>query len=459
MQLPTSTSLALNLPVAISNIYKHRHKSFFGTYLLLYVIWDIIDTETDFGRVCETIVFYIGTKMITTSEFCKKEYGEKLYKISFDAGFSCPNRDGSKGERGCIFCSAAGSGDFAVKISVSPPPSTSQAAPLALTPFSEELEAQIFKAKQLVARKYKGDKYIAYFQAFTNTYADTDTLRALFLPIIMRDDIAVLDIATRPDCLSEETYELLKQLNSIKPVWVELGLQTVNSQTVKYIRREYDTDEYDIAVKRLNELGIHTITHVILYLPGESPEDMLRTIEHVKESGSQGVKFTVLHILKGTDLETEYQNNPERFTIPTLEEYARTLKECIDVLPKSTVIHRMTGDPPAKLLIEPKWTLDKRRVMGALQEVLSPPTPFYVYMLQCEDNSIYTGISNDVQKRFLAHKNKKGAKYTIAHPPIKIVYIEECSGKSAALRREIEIKKLSRSQKLELIKQYSEATI
>lgn len=290
--------------------------------------------------------------MITTSEFCMNTYGSKLYKICFDAGFSCPNRDGTLGESGCIFCSADGSGDFAVRI-------TDDIDDV-------ELERRINSAKKTVADKYKGHRYIAYFQAFTNTYAPVEKLRRLFYRLVNRDDIAVLSIATRPDCLGSDVLALLEELNEVKPVWVELGLQTVKKESIRFIRRGYDTTVYNQAVADLNRIGIHTITHVILFLPGETEEDMLRTVDHVIQAGSQGIKLQMLQVLKGTDLEGVYITNS--FPIPSMELYVEMLQKCMNRLPDSMVVHRMTGDPPKALLIEPKWTLDKKRVLGTIQQ-------------------------------------------------------------------------------------------
>lgn len=373
--------------------------------------------------------------MISVKDFCKKEYGEVLYKISFDAGFTCPNRDGKAGTRGCIFCSEGGSGDFAVRL------------------YGEDcdIEEQIALAKKKVSSKYKGDKYIAYFQAFTNTYADAKKLRNIYMPIINRDDIAVLSIATRPDCISDDTYELLKELNAIKPVWVELGLQTVSRKSIKYIRRGYDTKVYDEAVKRLNDIGIHTITHVILYLPGESESDMLRTVSHCVKAGTKGIKLQLLHILKGTDLAIDYQNNPDTFSLPTLEQYCDTVKKCVDACPTDMVFHRLTGDAPKRLLIEPKWSANKKAVINALNDVLKPSGPWYVYIIKCGDGSLYTGSTDNIEKRFKKHCAKKGAKYTASHQPLELVYSEELPSKRLALKREYEIKQYSRSKKEALI--------
>lgn len=370
--------------------------------------------------------------MITTSEFCQKEYGQKLYKISMNAGFTCPNRDGRAGNRGCIFCSEGGSGDFSV-------------------PYNDE--ASITNEKEKLLKKYNGDKYIAYFQSFTNTYipdGNIDKLKNIYLSVINRDDVAILSIATRPDCLTEEIYELLSELNSIKPVWVELGLQTTKKESVEYIRRGYENKIYDEAINRLNAIGIHTITHVILFLPNETSDDMKETVKHVVKMGSKGIKLQLLHVLKNTDLAKEYENN--EFDLPSLDEYIGVLKECVDLLPKDMVVHRLTGDPPKKLLVEPKWAANKKVVLNAIKDALAPPLPYYVYILRCEDGSFYTGSTNDIKSRFKKHQSGKGAKYTKSHHPVEIVYQEELPNKRRALQREIEIKKMSKSKKIELIK-------
>lgn len=372
--------------------------------------------------------------MLTTSTFCQKEYGTKLYKLSFDAGFTCPNRDGSLGTRGCIFCSAGGSGDFAVRLDINN---------------SADIEEKIQSAKDKVKHKYKGDKYIAYFQAFTNTYADTDKLRNLYTPIINRDDIAVLSIATRPDCITEETYMLLEELNNIKPVWVELGLQTTCEQSIKYIRRGYDTTVYDEAIKRLNDIGIHTITHIILYLPGESSEDMLNSVSHAVAAGTKGLKLSLLYVIDNTDLAMDYASNP--FHIPTLPEYAATVRDCIALCPDTIVIHRTTGDAPKKDLIEPKWAADKKKVLNSLKDALSPAQDYYVYMLKCADSSFYTGSTNDILKRLSKHQGGNGCKYTASHLPVELIYVENCHSKRAALKREYAIKQLKKVQKLQLL--------
>ena len=284
--------------------------------------------------------------MITTGEFCKKEYGEKLYKLSLSSGCTCPNRDGHIGYGGCIFCSEGGSGDFAESYA----------------PLSEQIE----NAKKRVSSKYKGDKYIAYFQSFTNTYGPLERLKDLYDEAAARDDIAVISIATRPDCLPDDIINYLGELNKVKPLWVELGLQTVKEESIEYIRRGYETIVYDEAVKKLNDLGIHTITHVILGLPGETKEDMLSTVKHTVEMGSKGIKLQLLHVLEGTDLADDYSKG--LFKTLEMEEYIEILADCLKILPKDMVVHRMTGDGPKKILIAPLWSGDKKRVMNAINK-------------------------------------------------------------------------------------------
>ena len=285
--------------------------------------------------------------MLTVNEYCKQQFGQKLYKLSLDGGMTCPNRDGTLDTRGCIFCSAGGSGDF--------------------TPNrNKPIEDQINEAKEKVSAKYKGDKYIAYFQAYTNTYAPVETLRQIFMTVINRDDIAVLSIATRPDCLSNEVLVLLDELNQIKPVWVELGLQTIHEKTADYIRRGYQLAVYDKAVCDLNAIGIHAITHIILGLPEETKEDMLASVRHVVLQKSKGIKLQLLHVLKNTDLAMDYQNG--FFKTMEFEEYVDLVAECVKLLPPDMVVHRLTGDGPKSLLIAPLWSADKKRVLNALHK-------------------------------------------------------------------------------------------
>lgn len=289
---------------------------------------------------------YGNLYMISVNQYCRQEFGEKLYKISLSGGFTCPNRDGSLGTGGCIFCSQGGSGDFAESA-------------------SRSIEEQIEKAKKRVADKFHGERYIAYFQAFTNTYAPVETLRKLYIPVAQRDDIAVISIATRPDCLGDDVLLFLEELNKLKPLWVELGLQTTNRKSAEYIRRGYDLSVYDTAVEKLNSIGIHCITHVILGLPNETEEDMLSTVRHVVNSGCKGIKLQLLHVLKNTDLAADYAEG--KFRTMEMDEYLYILKKCVSILPEDMVVHRLTGDGAKKDLIAPLWTGDKKRVLNAIK--------------------------------------------------------------------------------------------
>ena len=282
------------------------------------------------------------------NEYLQREFGKKVYKISLNGGFTCPNRDGTKGTGGCIFCSAGGAGEFAEDPKLS-------------------ITEQIERGKARVAGKYKGDSYIAYFQAFTGTYASVDRLRALYSEAINHPNIVCLSVATRPDCLPDEVLDLLEELTRIKPVWVELGLQTIHPETAEYIRRGYELSEYDIAVKELKRRGISVIVHVILGLPGESKKDMKDTVSYVVESGADGIKLQLLHVLKGTDLEKEYHAG--KFRTMEMDEYIDVLADCLAVIPDDVVIHRMTGDGDKKLLVAPMWSADKKRVMNEINRM------------------------------------------------------------------------------------------
>lgn len=288
-------------------------------------------------------------KYTLLSSYLKSKYGEKYFKLALSCAVTCPNRDGVCGDKGCIFCSLKGSGDFA------------QSSLL-------DVNTQIERAKDLVKCKNENDKYIAYFQAFTSTYGDIDYLRETFYKTIKRDDIAILSIATRPDCLDDKIIELIKELNSIKPVWVELGLQSVHETTAQYIRRGYKTEVYFEAVRKLKEIGAHVITHVILGLPYESKEMMIETVRQAGKV-TDGIKLQLLHVLKGTDLEKEYADG--KFDVLSLEEYSDILCECISVLPENIVIHRLTGDGEKNTLIAPLWTKDKKRVLNYINHKIA----------------------------------------------------------------------------------------
>ncbi len=283
------------------------------------------------------------------NDYLQDTFGEKVYKIALNGGFTCPNRDGTLDTRGCIFCSGAGSGEFAGRS-------------------EDSITAQIEQGKERIKKKIKNGKYIAYFQAFTNTYAPVQRLRALYEEAVSHPDIAVLSVATRPDCLSQEVVALLQEMNRRKPVWVELGLQTIHEKTAEYIRRGYPLSVYDGAVKALKEIGVQVIVHVILGLPGETEEEMKETVSYVGKSGADGIKLQLLHVMKGTDLERAYREGNCR--VMEAEEYVRLVADCIALLPERMVIHRMTGDGDKKTLIAPKWSMDKKRVSNALQKAI-----------------------------------------------------------------------------------------
>lgn len=283
------------------------------------------------------------------SDYYREKFGCKVYKLSLDGGFTCPNRDGTLGSRGCIFCSDAGGGEFAEKCSVS-------------------VAQQLEKAMRRVAAKTKDGKYIAYFQSFTNTYAPADELRKLYLEAIAPEYVVGLAIGTRPDCLGDDVIALLAEINAMKPVSVELGLQTVHAETANYIRRGYETEVYYDAVRRLKAAGLEVVTHIILGLPGETEEMMVETTRKAAAAGTDGVKFHLLHVLKGTDLEKDYLAG--EVPVLSLEEYGRLLKACISVLPEHMVIHRITGDGAKKDLVAPLWSADKKRVLNYLHKVL-----------------------------------------------------------------------------------------
>ncbi len=282
------------------------------------------------------------------NQYLKNTFGFKVYKISINAGFTCPNRDGTLGTRGCIFCSRGGSGDFAES---------------SLLSVTEQIES----GKLRVAKKIKSGKYIAYFQAFTNTYAPVDVLAKKYYEAINHPDIVGISIATRPDCLGEEVLTLLSEINKIKPVFVELGLQTIHEKTAEYIRRGYPLSVYDAAIRALKNAGINTVVHLIIGLPNESREDMLKSVEYVCKSGADGIKLQLLHILKGTDLANDYLSG--KFEALSMEEYLSIIKDCIRIIPKNVVIHRLTGDGPKKDLIAPLWSADKKSVLNALNRL------------------------------------------------------------------------------------------
>ena len=274
----------------------------------------------------------------------REQYGTKVYKLALSSGCSCPNRDGTLGERGCTFCDGAGA--FAA---------------------AGDIPVQLAAAKARVAAKSGPDaRYIAYFQSFTNTYGPIDRLRPLYLSALKPEEIVALSIATRPDCLGTEVLDLLAELNAVKPVWVELGLQTIHPATAKRICRGYDLPVFDRAVEELRTRGLTVVGHQILGLPGETPEMMIETAQYIGSSGVNGIKFHLLHILRGTDLAREWEEG--QVETMTLEAYIRVLEDCVRHIPRELVIHRLTGDGAKRDLLAPLWSGDKKRVLNAIHQ-------------------------------------------------------------------------------------------
>lgn len=288
------------------------------------------------------------SKMKTMNDYCREKFGKKLYKLSLDGGFTCPNRDGTKGTGACIFCSSSGSGDFAEA--------------------GNDIGQQIEKAKARVAHKNKGGGYIAYFQSFTSTYAPVERLEGLFLEAINHPDIDVLSVATRPDCLPDEVLELLGELNKIKPVWVELGLQTSKKESIGYIGRCYDNEEYINAVERLHEKGIYVITHIILGLPGEDAGDMKNTLLFALENKTDGIKLQLLHILRDSRLFGEYEKG--RVNALTKAQYLEILMSLLPLIPENVAVHRITGDGNKNTLVAPMWSADKKDALNSISRII-----------------------------------------------------------------------------------------
>ena len=289
------------------------------------------------------------------NQYLRDTFGQKVYKIAIDGGFTCPNRDGTLDTRGCIFCSGVGSGEFAQDR-------------------MESIALQITKAKERVAGKIKEGKYIAYFQAYTNTYAPVEYLEKIFTEAITHPKVVALSIGTRPDCLSPQIVKLLSRLNRQKPVWVELGLQTIHDTTTQYIRRGYPLSVFNDAVQRLRKEGIEVIVHTILGLPGESNEDILATMEYLNQMDIQGIKLQLLHVLRGTDLAADYEEG--MFQTYERDEYLSLLIECLEHLRPDIVIHRITGDGPKDLLIAPLWASRKREVLNLLHHRMKEQQSF-----------------------------------------------------------------------------------
>lgn len=294
----------------------------------------------------------------------RERFGEKVYKVTLNGGMSCPNRDGTLGTRGCIFCSEGGSGDFAADVSLS---------------VTEQIESQI----ALLSAKRPIQKYIAYFQAYTNTYAPVEYLRKIFKEAMSHPGIVALSVGTRPDCLGEEVLDLLEELNRIKPVWIELGLQTIHEKTAQYIRRGYRLSCFDQALENLRKRNIEVIVHTILGLPGESREEILETMRYLNKKDIQGIKLQLLHVLKGTDLAYDYLAG--RFHVYEREEYLALLIECLENLDPEIVIHRITGDGPKDLLIAPLWASRKREVLNLLHHQMKEQNSYQGKSLKVPD--------------------------------------------------------------------------
>ena len=330
------------------------------------------------SNYAEALRLWHGKPYYSLNQYLQEHFGEKIYKIALDGGFTCPNRDGTLGNRGCIFCSAGGSGDFSgARLSNPYRAEPDEARPPAGhvlrdarmgNPYRAEIfpdiHLQLEAGKNLLSEKYTGRRFIAYFQAFTNTYAPVEHLEKIYMSALSHPETAVLSIATRPDCLSPDIIGLLKRLNNIKPVWIELGLQTIHEDTARFIRRGYSLDVFTDALCRLKEAGIDTIVHTILGLPGESEDDILETHRFLAQQPIQGIKLQLLHVLRGTDLDTLYHRHP--FHILTLEEYTDLIIRCIEILPPEMVIHRITGDGPKNLLTAPLWSGQKKQVLNTI---------------------------------------------------------------------------------------------
>lgn len=302
-----------------------------------------------------------GKPYYSLDHYLKETFGKKVYKLALDGGMTCPNRDGTLGSGGCIFCSAGGSGDFAAKRDIS-------------------IRTQVDAAKARVAKKMPAaadGPYIAYFQSYTSTYAPLPYLKELFTEAISLPEICALSIGTRPDCLPDETVALLSDLNKEKPVWVELGLQTMHEKTAELIRRGYPLSVFEDSLRRLKNAGLTVIVHVILGLPGETREDILQTIRYLADLKIDGIKLQLLHVLKGTDLDTLYQSGA--FSVMDLDEYLTLVGDCLKLLPPDIVIHRLSGDGPKSLLTAPLWSGNKRLVLNSMAKYL-------------KENHIYQGM-------------------------------------------------------------------
>ncbi len=292
--------------------------------------------------------FHYGEKpFYSLNEYCKQTFGKKVYRLSLNGGMTCPNRDGSLSYGGCSFCSEGGSGDFAANYQLS-------------------ISQQIEEAKHRIQKKSDCNQFIAYFQAFTNTYAPIEHLRRIYTEAIDTPEVVALSIGTRCDCLSEEVLDLLEELSKRKPIWIELGLQTIHNSTHALLNTHTTVEQFDSVVAKLHAYHIPVIAHVILGLPGETTAMMQETVAHIAQQSVWGIKLQLLHIIKGTSLATSYEKEP--FPLFELEEYCDFIVDCIETLPSNMVIHRITGDGPRKLLIAPLWSTDKKRVLNTIDK-------------------------------------------------------------------------------------------
>ena len=290
-----------------------------------------------------------GKRYHSLNYFLRNKFGEKIYKISLDGGFTCPNRDGKVAKGGCTFCSARGSGDFAGSRILS-------------------ITEQFADRKEMMEKKWKDGKYIAYFQAYTNTYAPVEELRKKYEEALAQKNVIALSIATRPDCLDDDILDYLEELNKKTYLWVELGLQTINDKTARNFNRGYDFETFDSSLKKLQERGIEVVVHTIFGLPGETKEDMLKTVDYVAHSGAQGVKFHLLHLMQGTKMVEQYESG--ELQLLSKEDYIDLICKGIAMIPEEMVVHRLTGDAPRQSLIGPMWSLKKWEVLNAIDDRL-----------------------------------------------------------------------------------------
>lgn len=291
-----------------------------------------------------------GKRYHSLNYFLRNKFKEKIYKISLDGGFTCPNRDGKVGIGGCTFCSSKGSGDYAGDRVLS-------------------IKNQFDDRKKMMEKKWKEGKYIAYFQAYTNTYAPVDELRRKYEEALAQDDVIALSIGTRPDCIDDDVLDLLEEINKKTYLWVELGLQTINDETGRNFNRGYDLKTFEESLKKLRERNIEVVVHTIFGLPEETKEDMLKTIDYVAHSGAQGIKFHLLHLMEGTKMVEDYESGKLKFL--SQEEYIDLICKSISIIPSDMVVHRLTGDAPRESLIGPMWSLKKWEVLNAIDKALA----------------------------------------------------------------------------------------